>query len=86
MNVQKDANIFGDEDSRKFMEKIETEPRVFDKEVEICFNVKFLIDFFENTDSEKITMCFAAFNKPARFEGINSFSVLMPMLKDKSRW
>ena len=86
MNVQKDAIIFGDEDSRKFMEKIETEPRVFDKEVEICFNVNYLIDVFENTESEKITMCFTAFNQPACFEGINSFSVLMPMLKDKSRW
>jgi len=85
MNVQKDAIIFGDEDSKKFMEKIETEPRVFDKEVEMCFNVKYLIDVFEKTESEKITMFFTEFNKPARFEGINSFSVLMPMVKDKSR-
>lgn len=86
MNVQKDAIIFGDEDSRKFMEKIETEPRVFDKQVEICFNVNYLIDVFEKTESEKITMCFTESKKPARFEGINSFSVLMPMVKDKSRW
>lgn len=85
LNVQKDSIIFKDEDSRKFLEKIQTEQRVFDNELEICFNVKFLIEFFEHTDSDKIVLYFTAFNKPARFEGINSFSILMPMLKDRSR-